>query len=67
MEVTSLTVQLDTNSLADIELVEKSVQPTIQAASSHSLAECQVKHSFPWNDSDFQEPFHTELRCPFSI
>ena len=57
IDVTSLTVQLATDSLADIELVEKSIQPTIDAAWTHDLAECQVKHSFPWNDKFFQEHF----------
>jgi hypothetical protein len=37
-------VQIANDSLADIELVEKSIQPTIDAAWSHGLAECQVKH-----------------------
>ena len=44
IDVTSLTVQIANDSLADIELVEKSIQPTIDAAWSHGLAECQVKH-----------------------
>ena len=47
IDVTSLTVQIANDSLADIELVEKTIQPTIDAAWSHGLAECQVKHFFP--------------------
>ena len=47
IDVTSLTVQIANDSLADIELVEKSIQPAIDAAWSHGLAECQVKHVFP--------------------
>ena len=57
IDVTSLTVQIANDSLADIELVEKVLQPTIDAAWSHGLAECQVKHFFPWNDKEFQEHF----------
>ena len=57
IDVTSLTVQIANDSLADIELVEKILQPTVDAAWSHGLAECQVKHFFPWNDQEFQEHF----------
>ena len=57
IDVTSLTVQIANDSLADIELVEKSIQPTIDAAWTHGLAECQVKHFFPWNDKHFQDHF----------
>ena len=57
IDVTSLTVQIANDSLADIELVEKILQPTVDAAWSHGLAECQVKHFFPWNDTEFQEHF----------
>ena len=57
IDVTSLTVQINSDSLADIELVEKCIQPTIDAAWSHGLAECQVKHFFPWNDRKFQDLF----------
>ena len=46
IDVVSLTVELAKNCLADIEIVEKSIQPTIEAAWNHGLAECQVKHSF---------------------
>ena len=46
IDVVSLTVELASNCLADIEIVEKSIQPTIEAAWNHGLAECQVKHSF---------------------
>ena len=55
--MTSLTVQIANDCLADIELVEKILQPTVDAAWSHGLAECQVKHFFPWNDSEFQKHF----------
>ena len=57
IDVTSLTVQIANDCLADIELVEKVLQPTVDAAWSHGLAECQVKHFFPWNDSEFQKHF----------
>ena len=57
IDVTSLTVQIANDCLADIELVEKILQPTVDAAWSHGLAECQVKHFFPWNDSEFQKHF----------
>ena len=57
IDVTSLTVQIANDSLADIELVEKILQPTIDAAWPHGLVECQVKHFFPWNDKEFQEHF----------
>ena len=57
VDVTSLTVQVANDSLAAIELVEKVMQPTIDAAWSHGLAECQVKNFFPWNDKEFQEHF----------
>ena len=57
IDVTSLTVQLADCNLASIEHVEKSIQPTIEAAWAHGLAECQVKHFFPWNDESFQELF----------
>ena len=53
IDVTSLTVQIANDTLADIELVEKILQPTVDAAWSHGLAECQVKHFFPWNDTEF--------------
>ena len=37
--------------------MEKILQPTVDAAWSHGLAECQVKHFFQWNDQEFQEHF----------
>jgi hypothetical protein len=55
IDVTSLTVQLSSDSLAHIELVENCIQPTIDAAWMHGLAECQIKHFLPWNDTSFQE------------
>ena len=61
IDVASLTVQLSTDSLAHIELVEKCIQPTIDAAWMHGLAECQVKHFLPWNDTSFQE------HCPNGV
>ena len=57
IDVTSLTVQIANDCLADIELVEKILQPTVDAAWLHGLAECQVKHFFPWDDSEFQKHF----------
>ena len=42
-----------------IERVEKIPQPTVDAAWSHGLAECQIKHFFPWNDTEFQKHFST--------
>ena len=60
IDVTSLTVELANDSLVDIELVEKSIQPTIEAAWAHGLAECQVIF-FPWDDTSFRE------HCPHGI
>ena len=51
VDVTALTVQINSDSLADLELVERCIQPTIDAAWTHDLAECQVKQFFPWNDT----------------
>ena len=56
IDVTSLSVQL-----SDIETVENIVQPTIDAAWTHGLAECQVKSLFPWSSAKFQE------HCPHGI
>lgn len=61
IDVVSLTVELSGDCLADIEHVEKSIQPTIDAAWTHGLAECQVKHFFPWVDTSFQK------HCPHGI
>lgn len=61
IDVTSLTVELASDNLADIELVERSIQPTIDAAWAHGLAECQVKHFLPWNDTSFRK------HCPHGI
>ena len=37
--------------------MERCIQPTIDAAWTHDLAECQVKQFFPWNDKHFQKMF----------
>ena len=57
VDVTALTVQINSESLNDLELVERCIQPTIDAAWTHDLAECQVKQFFPWNDKHFQKMF----------
>ena len=57
VDVTSLTVQINGNKLNDIEHVEKCIQPTIDAAWSHGIAECQIKHFFPWGDKQFLNSF----------
>lgn len=57
VDVTSLTVQINGDKLNDIEHVEKCIQPTITAAWSHGIAECQVKHFFPWKDVQCQNSF----------
>ena len=57
VDVSALTVQINSESLKDLELVERCIQPTIDAAWEHDLAECQVKQFFPWNDKHFQQMF----------
>ena len=57
VDVTALTVQINSDKLADLELVESCIQPTVDAAWTHGLAECQVKQFFPWNDKQFQKMF----------
>lgn len=61
IDVVSLTVELARDRLVDIELVEESIQPTIDAAWTHGLAECQVKQFFPWNDTSFRK------HCPHGV
>ena len=63
IDVTSLTVQIANDSLADIELVEKILQPTVDAAWSHGLAECQVKHFFHGMTQSSKNIFHMESPC----
>ena len=63
IDVTSLTVQIASDSLADIELVEKILQPTVDAAWSHGLAECQVKHFFHGMTQSSKNIFHMESPC----
>ena len=63
IDVTSLAVELANDSLVDIELVEKSIQPTIEAAWAHGLAECQVKHFFHGMTRPFVNTALMELRC----
>lgn len=63
IDVTSLTVQLASDSLADIEQVENSIQPTIDAAWAHGLAECQVKHFFHGMTSPSKHTALMESQC----
>ena len=63
IDVTSLTVQIANDSLADIELVEKILQPTIDAAWSHGLAECQVKHFSHGMTKSSKTIFHMGSPC----
>ena len=53
VDVTSLTVQIQGTQLDDIESVERCIQPTIDASWLHGVAECQIKHFFPWSDKQF--------------
>ena len=57
VDVTSLTVQIKGTQLDDIESVERCIQPTIDASWSHGVAECQIKHFFPWSDRQFLTAF----------
>ena len=57
VDVTSLTVQIKGTQLEDIEIVERCIQPTIDASWSHGVAECQIKHFFPWSDKQFINAF----------
>ena len=57
VDVTSLTVQIQGTQLDDIESVERCIQPTIDASWSHGVAECQIKHFFPWSDKLFLDAF----------
>ena len=57
VDVTSLTVQIKGTQLDDIEIVERCIQPTIDASWSHGVAECQIKHFFPWSDKQFLSAF----------
>ena len=57
VDVTSLTVQIKGTQLDDIESVERCIQPTIDASWSHGVAECQIKHFFPWSDQQFLDAF----------
>ena len=63
IDVTSLTVQLASDSLADIEQVENSIQPTIDAAWAHGLAECQIKHFFHGMTSPSKHTPLMESQC----